>query len=66
MDSLIGCRFMQTALSAEQEVDRTKLMADFDDFYIAATNLLCGDWRVAGRECSKCLYLLNDKGWVLG
>lgn len=51
---------MKTVLSADAAIDQTTLLADFDAFYIAATNLLSGDWQTAGREYAKALFLLSD------
>lgn len=59
MGTLLECRFLRTALSGDSVIDQTALMADFDEFYIAATNLLVGDWQTAGREYTKALFLLK-------
>lgn len=59
METLLECRFLRTALSVDAVIDQTTMMADFDEFYISASNLLVGDWKIAGREYTKALFLLK-------
>lgn len=59
MGTFLECCFLRTALSDDAVIDQTTMMADLDEFYITATNLLVGDWKIAGREYTKALFLLK-------
>ncbi len=59
MKDLLHSRFIQTVLSADMSTEPTEAMEYYQEFYMAATSLLSGDWRTAGLEYSTVLIHLN-------
>ena len=59
MEDLLHSRFIQTALSADSDIEPTEAMEYYQEFYMVATSLLSGDWRTAGLEYSTVLIHLN-------
>lgn len=60
MEDLLHSRFIQTVLSADSDIEPTEAMEHYQEFYMAATSLLSGDWRTAGLEYSTVLIHLNQ------
>ena len=61
MKDLLHSRFIQTVLSADMSTEPTEAMEYYQEFYMAATSLLSGDWRTAGLEYSTVIIHLNLK-----
>ena len=51
MKDLLHSRFIQTVLSADMSTEPTEAMEYYQEFYMAATSLLSGDWGSPGKPC---------------
>lgn len=46
MEDLLHSRFIQTALSADSDIEPTEAMEYYHEFYMVATSLLSGDFTI--------------------